>query len=218
MDLRVIQFGSWKEAQALLRTGMADVRKSVAKAMRLEAELMQKRLQEGIKSQGPGMTQFKPLSPLTLAIRRFTGGKGGRSELALYHRGELFKNIKVTPVGLSGSVDYSVFVGVLESATNAAGKSLFKIAKTNEYGGPPTIIKITPKMMAFLHAAFSKGRAFKKSSKKLFGSNTSGVIKFQIPPRPLFQPVWEQWGKTSAKRILATAYVLAQKPSLLPTP
>ena len=105
----------------------------------------------GLREQAPGGKQFKPLSPMTLALRKFFGFKGDK---ALLRNGYLRNSIAVVTVS-----DGAVFCGVLRTAKAKDGESLVDIARMNEEGSKPIVIKLTPKMSALLHYAF---RAFGK--------------------------------------------------------
>lgn len=65
----------------------------------------------------------------------------------LVDTGQLLKSIRVTKVGSRGMP--AVFVGVLKTARNSQGKSLYQIAKIVHYG---KIIVVTPKMRVWLAA------------------------------------------------------------------
>jgi hypothetical protein len=198
----VSQFGDWDKAQQILKEGMAPVMRAVGKAWRKEAQLLRKEVQKGMQSQAPGGKQFKPLAPTTLAIRRFLGFRGTKA--LLWHR-NLYNAVKVTPDGRAGSSNYQVFVGIHRDARDPFGKSLFMIGMRNEIGGRPIVLKITPRMMRFLGAAFASLRSGVDKPWWLLRKKASkGVIVINTPVRPVFGPIWEAQKDASAKRISDT--------------
>ena len=203
--LWISRFGDWDRAQKILGEGMAPVRRAVGKAWRKEARHLKGVLQKGIQAQAPGGQQFKPLAPTTLAIRRFLGFKGTKA--LLWHRNFL-RAIKVTADGRAGSMNYQVFVGILRDEKDPSGKSLYRIGMRNELGGPPIVVKVTPRMLRFLHAAFaSLDKASVGMSRPwwlLKRTGAKGVIVINTPVRPVFGPVWAAESAASTQRILDT--------------
>lgn len=203
--LWISRFGDWDRAQRILNEGMAPVRRAVGKAWRNEAQHLKVVLQKGIQAQAPGGKQFKPLAPTTLAIRRFLGFKGTKA--LLWHRNFL-RAIKVTAGGRAGSMNYQVFVGILQGEKDPSGKSLYKIGIRNELGGPPIVVKVTTRMLRFLHAAFAsldKGKVgVGRPWWLLKRTGAKGVIVITTPVRPVFGPVWAAESAASTKRIWNT--------------
>lgn len=199
--LHIAQFGDWAKAQRILKGGMAPVRKSLGKAWRKEAKFLKKEVVKGIQSQAPGGKQFKPLAPTTLAIRRFLGFRGTKA--LLWHR-NLLGSVKITPVGRAGTWGYAVFVGIHKDAKNPQGKSLYMIGLLNELGSRPIIVRVTPKMLRFLGAAFASLRASGGVPKPWYAirGKGKGVIIIRIPARPVFQPIWDHQCLSVAKRIV----------------
>lgn len=207
MYVRVVRTGDWKKASFILHGDIPKARQALAAGFRAEARFLKKVLVDGIKAQAPGGVSFKPLSATTIAVRKFLGI---RSTKALMRTQSMIKEIRVTPSGRAGSFSYAVFVGILASAVGADGKSAFKKMVLSEFGGPPVVVPITPKMRAFLHAALGKVKALRK-----LGPPTSkGFLLVQVPTRPVFEPTWAMWGKTSAARILNSARALYKGPFL----
>jgi hypothetical protein len=205
--VRVVQTGDWKKASDFLHGDLPKARQALGAGFRAEAKFLKKILVDGIKSQSPGGKDFKPLSATTLAVRKFLGIRGTK---ALIRTQSMIKEIRVTPFGRAGSFKYAVFVGILANAIGADGRSAFKKMVLSEFGGPPVIIPITPKMRAFLHAALGNVRALRK----LGPPSNKGFLIVKVPARPVFAPVWNVWGRTSAARILNSARALYKGPFL----
>ena len=55
------------------------------------------------------------------------------------------------------------------------------VAKLNEFGGPPVIIPMTPKMRRFLFALL------RQAGKEPTGGSGRGVIVVQVPARPFLR-------------------------------
>lgn len=175
---------------ATLKT-LADFPKNVANAKRRallqEAQFFRTKIVEGLRDQAPGGKAFKPLSEKTIALRKFLGFKGTK---ALVRRADLRNSIAVHELHDAGD---SVFVGVLRTARNAQGSALVDVARLNEEGSKPIVIKITPKMAALLAAAFRKlgGAGNRMGPQK----KSTGIIIVQIPARPFMGPVFEKFGQ-----------------------
>src|SRR5512141_945308 len=105
--LRVLRYGDWDKATAILGQGMRPIYSAAGKAWEQEAKFLKRRLQEGIRAQAPGGKKFKTLAPTTLAIRRFLGFKGNRALLVTQ---ELIKAIDVKKIGRRGTKSFQVFV------------------------------------------------------------------------------------------------------------
>lgn len=186
----VALFGDWALATKTLLEAPRHLRKAKDVALLQEAEFFRTKILEGMREQAPGGKAFKPLSPYTLAIRRFLGFKGSK---ALLKRGDLRNSIVVLALR---DADGTVFVGVTRQAKNAEGDPLVDIAKLNEFGSKPIVIRITPKMSAFLHAAFRRANLPSKNSV------STGIIIVQIPARPFLAPIFDKFGQSeeAAKR------------------
>ena len=179
MNLKKV--GDWKEAQRLLIEAPKRLKEATDKAVLQEAHFFRTKIVEGIREQAPGGQAFKPLSPATLAIRRFLGFKG---EKALLVRGDLRNSIAVVRQGSR------VFVGVLKTAKSKAGQPLVNVAAVHEYGSRPIVVKLTPKARRFLHAAFRKAGLDRPAS----GRPSSGIAIIKVPARPFMRPVFEKFG------------------------
>ncbi len=173
---------SWVRVERMVGRLPAAVLRAERQALQQEAQFFRTKLVEGIKDQAPGGKAFKPLSPLTIAIRYFSRL---RSTKALIERGDLLRSIRVHKLD-----EDKYFIGIHRTARNRFGKSLVDIGKMHEFGAGPFVIRLTPKMRAFLHMAFRKMRL-----PESHGGHGSGQMVLRIPARPVFGPVLEKYGK-----------------------
>ncbi len=180
--MNVKKIGPWSQAGKILAAAPKRMQAAFDKALLQEAQFLRTKIVEGIREQAPGGRAFTPLAPTTLAIRQFGGFHGTK---ALLVHGDLRNSITVT------KDDDRVFVGVLRTARNRAGKSLVDIAALNEHGARPIVVRLTPKARAFLHAAFRHAG--------LDGANTgqpsTGIAVVQVPARPFLAPVFEKYAQ-----------------------
>lgn len=180
MDGMVGPWGAVLKTLAHFPQDFADAKR---KALLQEGEFFRNEILKGIREQAPGGKQFKPLSPATIALRRFFGMRGTK---ALIAHGDLRNSIVVQAIG------DEVFVGILRTAKGVDGQSLVDVAKIQEEGSKPIVVKITPKMSAMLHAAFRQAGG----SMNRMGPppKSTGMIVIQIPARPFLGPVFEKFG------------------------
>jgi hypothetical protein len=175
-------YGKWKEILTTLGKAPKDLAEARRKVILMEANLFRNEILKGLREQAPGGKAFKPLTPETIALRKFFGFKGTK---ALLKHGDLRNAIAVVELG------GLIFVGVPRTAKGSNGESLIDVARLNEEGSKPIVIKMTPKMAALLHMAFRKAGIEKKDSHR----PTTGIIVVQIPARPFIGPVFEEFGK-----------------------
>lgn len=175
--------GDWKKAQDLLQNGGHRIGSALRQTLIQEAEFYRGKMVQGIISQAPAGKPFKPLSKMTLAMRKFRGFGGTK---ALIVSGELLNSIRVI------TTREGAFIGVPRNAKSKDGKSLISIAEIQEFGAGPYIIKITDKMRKFMFAAF---RSQSLSQRSNTGSKSAkGVIIVRIPARPFIRPIAEAFG------------------------
>ncbi len=175
-------YGHWGDVFRTLGNAPKNFKEAQHKAVLQEAQFFRTKILQGLREQAPGGKAFKPLSPETLALRKFFGFKGTK---ALLRHGDLRNAIAVVEAG------GLIFVGVPRTAKGADGRSLVDVAEQNEKGSKPIVIKMTPKMAALLHVAFRKAGIEKKDPHR----PVTGIIVVQIPARPFIGPVFEQFGK-----------------------
>jgi hypothetical protein len=181
--VKITRIGDWKLARRLVVTAEHRFREATRKAVLQEAHFFRSKIVDGLREQAPGGVAFKPLSPATLAIRRFLGFRGTK---ALIVRGDLRNAIAV--VADRGGV----FIGILRGAKTRDGRSLVNVAEIHEFGARPIVVRLTDRARRFLFAALRKAGAAAAGEE---GGGSIGIAVFQIPARPFLRPVFERWGR-----------------------
>jgi len=183
----VSRTGDWARARRLLTAAPERLHSAIGTAVRQEAHALRNEIVQGLTRQAPGGEPLAPASPLTIAARQLESFGGTKS---LIVRGDLRNSIVVVVEG------DEAFIGVSRSARSKDGAAMTDIAKLNEYGGPPVIIPITPKMRRFLFALL------KRAGKEPTGGGGRGVIVVQVPARPFLQPAFEKFRQGASRRFL----------------
>ena len=185
--MAVSRTGDWARARRLLTAAPQRLQAAIGTAVRQEAHALRNDIVQGLTSQSPGGEPLKPPSPLTIAARQLEGFGGSK---ALIVRGDLRNSITVIVQG------DEAFIGVSRSARSKDGASMVDIAKLNEFGGPPVIIPITPKMRRFLFALL------RQAGKEPTGGSGRGVIVVQVPARPFLRPAFDKFREGASRRFL----------------
>jgi len=185
--MAVSRTGDWARARRLLTAAPQRLQAAIGTAVRQEAHALRNDIVQGLTSQAPGGEPLKPLSPLTIAARQLEGFGGSK---ALIVRGDLRNSITVIVQG------DEAFIGVSRSARSKDGASMVDLAKLHEFGGPPVIIPITPKMRRFLFALL------RKAGKEPTGGSGRGVIVVQVPARPFLRPAFDKFREGASRRFL----------------
>jgi hypothetical protein len=185
--MAVMRTGDWARARQLLAAGPQRLRSAIGVAIRQEAQGLRNEIVQGLTSQAPGGEPIKPPAPLTLAARQLEGFGGTK---ALLVRGDLRNSITVIVEG------DEAFIGVPRSARSSGGESLVDLAQVHEYGGPPVVIPITPKMRRFLFALL------RQAGKEPTGGSGRGVVVVQVPARPFLRPAFEKFREGASRRFL----------------
>jgi hypothetical protein len=185
--MAVMRTGDWARARQLLEAGPQRLRSAIGVAIRQEAQGLRNEIVQGLTQQAPGGEPLKPPSPLTLAARQLDGFGGTKSLLV---RGDLRNSVAVIVEG------DEAFTGVPRSARSSGGESLVDLAQLHEYGGPPVIIPITPKMRRFLFALL------RQAGKEPTGGSGRGVVVVQVPARPFLRPAFEKFRQGASRRFL----------------
>ena len=185
--MAVSRTGDWARARRLLTAAPQRLQAAIGTAVRQEAHALRNDIVQGLTSQAPGGEPLKPPSPLTIAARQLEGFGGSK---ALIVRGDLRNSITVIVQG------DEAFIGVSRSARSKDGASMVDIAKLNEFGGPPVIIPITPKMRRFLFALL------RQAGKEPTGGSGRGVIVVQVPARPFLRPAFDKFREGASRRFL----------------
>lgn len=185
--MAVMRTGDWARARQLLAAGPQRLRSAIGVAIRHEAQGLRNEIVQGLTSQAPGGEPIKQPAPLTLAARQLEGFGGSK---ALLVRGDLRNSITVIVEG------DEAFIGVPRSARSSGGESLVDLAQLHEYGGPPVVIPITPKMRRFLFALL------RQAGKEPTGGSGRGVVVVQVPARPFLRPAFEKFREGASRRFL----------------
>ena len=185
--MAVSRTGDWARARRLLTAAPQRLQAAIGTAVRQEAHALRNEIVQGLTSQAPGGETLKPPSPLTIAARQLEGFGGSK---ALIVRGDLRNSITVIVQG------DEAFIGVSRSARSKDGASMVDLAKLHEFGGPPVIIPITPKMRRFLFALL------RKAGKEPTGGGGRGVIVVQVPARPFLRPAFDKFRQGASQRFL----------------
>jgi hypothetical protein len=185
--MAVSRTGDWARARRLLTAAPQRLQAAIGTAVRQEAHALRNEIVQGLTSQAPGGETLKPPSPLTIAARQLEGFGGSK---ALIVRGDLRNSITVIVQG------DEAFIGVSRSARPKDGAAMVDIAKLNEFGGPPVIIPMTPKMRRFLFALL------RQAGKEPTGGSGRGVIVVQVPARPFLRPAFEKFREGASRRFL----------------
>ena len=185
--MAVSRTGDWARARRLLTAAPQRLQAAIGTAVRQEAHALRNDIVQGLTSQAPGGEPLKPPSPLTIAARQLEGFGGSK---ALIVRGDLRNSITVIVQG------DEAFIGVSRSARSKDGASMVDLAKLHEFGGPPVIIPITPKMRRFLFALL------RKAGKEPTGGGGRGAIVVQVPARPFLRPAFDKFREGASRRFL----------------
>ncbi len=185
--MAVMRTGDWARARQLLAAGPQRLRSAIGVAIRQEAQGLRNEIVQGLTSQAPGGEPIKQPAPLTLAARQLEGFGGTK---ALLVRGDLRNSITVIVEG------DEAFIGVPRSARSSGGESLVDLAQLHEYGGPPVVIPITPKMRRFLFGLL------RQAGKEPTGGSGRGVVVVQVPARPFLRPAFEKFREGASRRFL----------------
>lgn len=185
--MATMRTGDWALARRLLSAGPQRLRSAIGTALRQEAQALRNEIVQGLTSQAPGGEPIRPPAPLTLAARQLEGFGGTK---ALLVRGDLRNSITVIVEG------DEAFIGVPRSARSSGGGSLVDLAQLHEFGGPPVIIPMTPKMRRFLFALL------RQAGKEPTGGGGRGAIVVQVPARPFLRPAFEKFRDGASRRFL----------------
>ncbi len=185
--MAVSRTGDWARARRLLTAAPQRLQAAIGTAVRQEAHALRNEIVQGLTSQAPGGETLKPPSPLTIAARQLEGFSGSK---ALIVRGDLRNSITVIVQG------DEAFIGVSRSARSKDGASMVDLAKLHEFGGPPVIIPMTPKMRRFLFALL------RQAGKEPTGGSGRGVIVVQVPARPFLRPAFDKFREGAGRRFL----------------
>ena len=182
--MRVRQTGDWAEAKRILMTMRRRLPAAATAALLQEAEYLRGHMVRGLLSGAPGGVPFKPLSPMTLAVRRLLGFGGTK---ILMVSGTMVGSINVSRVGRG------VFVGIrrgthFRTGKGGSGGDVLNIALLHEKGRTWSV-RFTDKQRKLLFAAR------KQAGLPIGGGGGGGRRKITIPARPFIGPVLNKYGK-----------------------
>ena len=186
--MTIRKIGAWNVARKILRSSRRQFNSAVNKTLLQEGLFYKKEIVQGIRKQAPAGKAFSKLAPLTRRQRKVTGF-GGRK--ALIRSGDLIRSVTVI------KRSRGVFVGVPRGAKGKDGRSMVDIAKLQEEGSRPIVIKVTPKMRRFLFGVLFRGRRGGKSRTGGGFAGGGSVIVIRIPARPFLRPVFDKFSKPS---------------------
>lgn len=167
--------GDWKQVRDMLLRVRGKLGPAIRKAMLTEAQIFRAFIVKGFTQQAAGGVLFRPLSPVTLALRKAGGFSGSK---ALIRTGTL--RASVTVVEEHGGV---IFVGVHRKS---AGR--VNIAEMQEFGG---MIRMSPKQRRFIFANIRKAGLPPLS---VGANNARGPYGWiVIPPRPFIRPWFNEY-------------------------
>lgn len=197
--------GDWEKCAHILE-GMENRFAAAAdKALMQEAHYLRGKMIQNITSGGTlAGAPFAPLSPLSLAVRQFTG-KGGTKPLIV--TGGLRNAISVI------KVPGGVFIGIKRAGKGQGGKGGANLAALHEFGGGPWTRPMTDKQRRFLAAAF-------RNAGMKFGDppGGGGALKIKIPARPFMQPVIDKFAQSDDVKSRFWASVAASMGGDIGTP
>jgi len=150
--------------------------------------------------QAPGGNQIRPLSAMTMQLRRLgKGGDSGKrrgrlgtgSSKALIDSGDLLASINVQDAGQDGM---AYTVGVHRGTRgNRGGKDMVDLARVHEYGTGKYTVRVTRKMhkfskflvhMGILRVPWREGQ----------------ILRREVPARPFLRPGYELWREEADER------------------
>ena len=187
--MSVAKIGDWARAAESLGRAARGMNSSIDRALRAEAQGLRTEIISGLTDQAPGGSPIQALAPSTLAARRLAGFRGTK---ALVRRADLRNAITVV------ARDMSAFVGVPRKTVR--GNDLVDVAKENEFGFGPIVIRITERMRRFLAVLLREMGGDRQAAKGAGGG--SGVVIVNVPARPFLRPAFEKWRVGVRERFL----------------
>jgi hypothetical protein len=170
---------------------------AIERATAQEAQLLRRVIVQGLRDQAPGGHAIRPLSPMTIALRKLPrkGSKSGAarrgSTKALINNADLLGSINDQRRGYAWHT-----VGVHRGARGRDGRDLVNIAAIHEYGTRKYTITVTPKMHRF--SIFLMAQGILQAPWPV-----GKVLQHQVPARPFLHPGYNQWGEEADERFIA---------------
>lgn len=180
---------SYQVARARFENAVKKVKDRQLLAVKRAALMTERELKKGIKSGAPGGQKFKPLSPITMLLRKGTK--------PLIDSGSLIGSITTT----LDRKNNAAFVGVHRTARGSDGTSLVNVAVIHEFGTKPYVIKVTDgvrRLFFWLHRA-SNGAI------NPISPNKTEILHPGVPARPFVRPTIEKI-RPKLQAVLAKAF------------
>lgn len=171
---RVSKTGSWAAARKKFDAAAKDPKAKLLLALRRAVLVVEREMKLGLKSGAPGGDALKPLSAMTIFLRR------NHSSAPLLDHGDLLGAIhsKVDEASLEG------FVGVFRQGSGAKDVDRARLAEIHEFGVEPYAIRVTDAMRRFFLAiSLQSGGRFSPLAK-----TTTTIYHPGIPARPFIRP------------------------------
>lgn len=202
-ELRIKGLDASMETIASYAKGAATAER---RALAQEAQALRGYMVKGLREQAPGGHHIRPLSPMTIALRKLPrqGAKSGRgSKKALIYNGDLLGSISAQK---QDKLWYTV--GVHRTARGRLGQAMANIAAIHEHGTRRYTITVTPRMRRFSIFLMMQGllRAPWPVGKR---------IVHQTPARPFLSPAHAEWVKEAADRFTARFAMALGDPNLI---
>lgn len=201
--------GDWEKLRRVLEKSSngRDWEKAFDRSLQKETARLRVLVKKGLSSGAPGGKQLAKLSPMTLAMRKASGGRLGKKPLV--SRGLLRRSI------INKKQGGSWYVGVDDKIRVKGGMKLSDIAAIQESGSKPIRIVVTDKMRKFFLAVHIKtrgswrprrGAAAKSQKKQKFLimplKASKSVIVVKIQARPFIGPVFRAERDRSLRNIV----------------
>jgi hypothetical protein len=181
-DFGVKLTGDWAKGTQIMERMNERFEKAAEQAILQEAHYLRGKMVQNLTSGGTlAGAPFAPLSPMTLAVRQFTG-RGGTKPLIV--TGSMRNAITVVKVA------GGVFVGIKRAGKGGPGKGGANLAALHEFGGGPWTRPMSDKQRRFLAAAA-------RAAGIPFGDPSKGghSLTIKIPARPFMQPVIDKFAQ-----------------------
>ena len=166
--------GDWEKAKRVAAFWKAQLPRLIDQVVRDEAKMLAKEIKVGLQRGRAGGRRIRRPSQATILARRLAGV---RSSQPLVATKKMMRSVRAVRVGRA-----KYFVGVPRKNTGS-GLDLARIAQINEEGMGPIVIKMTPKMRAFLGVLFN--RTGDQASR---GGTRPGFVVIRVPKRPFIEP------------------------------
>jgi hypothetical protein len=184
-------------AERAAQRGAQRMRGAIDRATAQEAQLLRRVIVQGLRDQAPGGKAIRPLSPMTIALRKLprksskSGAARRGSTKSLINNGDLLGSVNDRRAGYAWHT-----VGVHRGERGRDGRDLVNIAAIHEYGTRKYTITVTPKMHRF--SIFLMMQGVLKAPWPV-----GKVLQHQVPARPFLRPGYNQWGEDADERFLA---------------